>query len=85
MPNILYLNFANIVLTVIVCVQQFQELEELRIAYLRHQMWTLCNLCSQTTVYEDQVTMTSLLHHLLSPTPFSLSLVFAPPSLYIVI
>ena len=36
-------------------VQQFQELEEQRIAYLRHQMWTLCNLCSQTTVYEDQV------------------------------
>ena len=35
--------------------QQFQELEEQRIAYLRHQMWTLSNLCSQTTVYEDQV------------------------------
>jgi proline-serine-threonine phosphatase interacting protein 1 len=34
--------------------RQFQELEELRIAYLRHHMWTLCNLCSQTTVYEDQ-------------------------------
>lgn len=39
----------------VIFVQQFQELEELRIAYLRHQMWTLCNLCSQTTVHEDQV------------------------------
>ena len=40
---------------VLIVLQQFQELEEQRIAYLRHQMWTLCNLCSQTTVYEDQV------------------------------
>ena len=35
--------------------QQFQELEEQRIAFLRHQMWTFCNLCSQTTVDIDEV------------------------------
>ncbi len=35
--------------------QQFQELEEQRIAYVRHQMWTFCNLCSQTTVQVDEV------------------------------
>ena len=35
--------------------QQFQGLEEQRIAFLRHQMWTYCNLCSQATVSEDEV------------------------------
>lgn len=34
--------------------KQFQELEEQRIAFLRHQMWTFCNLCSQTTVDIDE-------------------------------
>ena len=36
-------------------IQQFQGLEEQRIAFLRHQMWTYCNLCSQATVSEDEV------------------------------
>ena len=35
--------------------QQFQGLEEQRVAYLRHQMWTYSNLCSQATVIEDEV------------------------------
>lgn len=35
--------------------QQFQGLEEQRVAFLRHQMWTYCNLCSQATVSEDEV------------------------------
>lgn len=34
--------------------KQFQELEEQRIAYIRHQMWTFCNLCSQATVQVDE-------------------------------
>ena len=34
---------------------KFQECEEQRIAFLRHQMWTLCNYCSQTTVEDDEV------------------------------
>lgn len=33
---------------------QFQELEEQRVAFLRHKMWTYCNLISQTTVHEDE-------------------------------
>lgn len=40
------------------CVQQFQELEEQRIAFLRHQMWTLCNYCSQAMVDVDEVGVT---------------------------
>lgn len=34
--------------------RQFQELEEQRIAYMRHQTWTFCNLCSQETVQVDE-------------------------------
>lgn len=34
--------------------QKYQELEEQRIAYLRHQMWTLTNYCSQTYVEDDE-------------------------------
>ena len=34
---------------------KFQECEEQRIAFLRHQMWTLCNNCSQTCVENDEV------------------------------
>lgn len=41
--------------TVSISFQQFQALEEQRIAFLRHQMWTYCNLCSQATVSEDEV------------------------------
>lgn len=33
---------------------KFQELEEQRIAFLRHQMWTVCNLYSQSCVDEDE-------------------------------
>lgn len=33
---------------------KFQECEEQRIAFLRHQMWTLCNNCSQTCVENDE-------------------------------
>lgn len=35
--------------------QKFQELEEQRIAFIRHQMWTLTNFCSQTYVDNDEV------------------------------
>lgn len=37
--------------------QKFQELEEQRIAFIRHQMWTLTNFCSQTYVDNDEVNM----------------------------
>jgi proline-serine-threonine phosphatase interacting protein 1 len=33
---------------------KFQELEEHRIAFLRHQMWTMTNFCSQTLVDDDE-------------------------------
>ncbi len=39
------------------CLQQFQELEEQRIAYLRHQMWTYTNLLSKCTVDIDTVSV----------------------------
>ena len=35
--------------------QKFQELEEQRLAFMRHQMWTMSNFCSQTLVDEDEV------------------------------
>ena len=35
--------------------QKFQELEEQRIAFIRHQLWTTTNFCSQTYVDEDEV------------------------------
>ena len=34
---------------------KFQDVEEQRIAFLRHQIWTLCNYCSQTYVEDDEV------------------------------
>ena len=34
---------------------KFQELEEQRLAFLRHQMWTYTNFCSQTLVDDDEV------------------------------
>ncbi|XP_003388698.1 PREDICTED: proline-serine-threonine phosphatase-interacting protein 1-like [Amphimedon queenslandica] len=33
---------------------KFQELEEQRLAFLRHQMWTYTNFCSQTLVDDDE-------------------------------
>jgi len=36
-------------------VQQFQDLEEQRIAFLRHTMWTLTNVGSNSCVEIDQV------------------------------
>lgn len=34
---------------------KFQELEEQRLAFLRHQMWTYTNFSSQTLVDDDEV------------------------------
>ena len=36
--------------------QQFQELEEQRVAFLRHTLWSYCNLLSQSTINIDEVT-----------------------------
>ena len=38
-------------------IQQFQELEEQRIAFIRHQLWTLANLDSQGSVEIDEVSI----------------------------
>ena len=35
--------------------QKFQELEEQRLTFLRNEMWTYCNLNSQSLVQVDEV------------------------------
>ena len=51
------INPFTVVLFLTLCLQQFQELEEQRIAYLRHQKWTYTNLLSKCTVDVDSVSV----------------------------